>query len=265
MSWLKTLVEVADVAVTAKNAYDIHQIKKSQEQAAAVGVIQQYISASILELNDTFETLKLARRRRPIAVATGILYLESTVEERDMVAISQQAGLRSGDLQLLNKTVRDMRETRDELMRMMSPEQQRLVAVAAASMRKYDEIAFVIQGYNQRTQHRSLRAQLQDLNRKTPSMFSSGPDRREWNEQKRRTMEAMKVLEEHLTEAKEAWESLVKGYAGQSQGQLQEQANKMDALLQHVFGQEQELRYKLQGPSATSASRTRVQQLLSGI
>ena len=231
MSWLRTIVDVADLAVGVNNAVQLSRMQEMGQQVQAVEALRSVMREYIFRMNEAKEDLLLYKKQKPIAVVAGLYYLEAEI---DSSPVKPEIFEDISDKEYISSTVRSIRQERMGLLELFTEEQHDLAKTTARALGSYEELIALSDIYDGLVQLSGLRDRYNALEKEKPKGFLANLKRNDWFDRQRSLKEQISATERQLGEGE--WEYLVAKYDVDSKEDCLKQQAQTEALILHVFG-----------------------------
>jgi hypothetical protein len=231
MSWLRAIVDVADLAVGVNNAVQLSKMQEMGQQVQAIDALRSVMREYIFRMNEAKEDLLLYKKQKPIAVAAGLYYLEAEIDESP---VKPEIFDDISDKEYISSTVRSIRQERMGLLEYFTEDQHDLAKTTARALGSYEELMALGGIYDEAVKLSDLKYKFNALESEKPKGFLANLKRNDWFERRNALRKQISATEGQLGEGN--WEYLVAKYDVDSKDECLEQQAKTEALIRHVFG-----------------------------
>ncbi len=230
MSWLSAIVDVADLAVGINNAVKLQKMQEMGNQMQVVDALRSVMREYIFQANQTKEDLLMYKKRKPIAVAAGLYYLEAELEESP---ISPDVFDDISDKEYVASTLRSIRMERMEMLEYFSSDQRELAETTGHALNNYEELEILGTMHDEAVKLSKLKTKYKDLEKGKPRGFFANLKSTDWFNQRRESLFEIQRLEKQIGDAD--WEHLVAKHNAKTKEECLELQAQMRALITQVF------------------------------
>lgn len=230
MSWLRAIVDVADLAVGVNNAVQLGKMQEMGQQVQAVDALRAVMREYIFKMNEAKEDLLMYRKRSPIAVVAGLYHLEAEIDDSP---VKPEIFDDISDKEYISSTLRSIRQERMGLVEYFTEDQHDLAKTTARALGSFEELMVLSTMYDEAVQLSDLKYKFKALEGEKPKGFLANLKRNDWFKRRRVLREQILTIERQVGEGN--WEYLVAKYDVDSKQECQEQQAQTEALIIHVF------------------------------
>ena len=229
MGWLNLVVGAANVAMNASQLQKMNEFGQIQQVGAVIEIVRNQMRDYIFRINQAKEDLLPYLEHHPVAVATGLRYLELELQSS---GLKPESFSELSDKEYFATTQRSIQHDFLKVYELVPEQQKDTIEITVEAMITIDDLAYLVNNYSQVTALQNAQNDFAELEQNKPGMFAFS-QQGEWNRQhiKKRQEVAQLVQLVDL----EKFQELANHYHLTTQDACQEQYNIASEMIASVF------------------------------